>query len=166
MQKLGHYYSIEKNYELMKQYYLMTIELNDTVSLNNLGVCYQYYVVKNYDQMKKYYLMAIALNDTETMYNLASYYDLIEKNYELMQKYCLLAINCKDDHKASFQALARKCQGNRLALYKLLITLSEESRSDYLIAKLVELEEDKMVKAYNNKVRIFKRLQNFNKCPV
>ena len=72
----------------------------------------------------------------------------------------------KDDHEAPFQALARKCQGNRLALYKLLITLSEESRSDYLIAKLVELEEDKMVKAFKNKVRIFKRLQNFNQCPV
>jgi len=83
-----------------------------------------------------------------------------------MQQYYLMVINCKDGIKASFEALSNKCQGNRLALYKLLIAVSEESRSDYLTAKLVELEEDKMVKAFKNKVRIFKRLQNFNQCAV
>ena len=120
----------------------------------------------DYDLAKKYYLMAIALKDTDAMHSLASYYDDIEKNYELMLQYYLLAINSEGGHEASFQALTKKCRGNHLALYKLLITVPEESRLDYLTAKLVVLEMDKMVKAFNNKVRIFKRLQNFNQCAV
>jgi len=70
----------------------------------------------------------------------------------LMLQYYLMAINSngKDGYEDSFQALADKCQGNHLALYKLLITVSEEFRSDYLKAKLVELEEDIMVKGFNN----------------
>jgi len=88
----GVYYQYtEKNYDLMKKYYLMAIELNDSNAMNNLGYYYQY-IEKNYDLMKKYYLMAIELNKYYAMHYLARYYEVIEKNYDLMKKYYLMAI--------------------------------------------------------------------------
>ena len=55
-----YYKNIEKNYDLMKKYYLMTIEndKNNSDAMYDLGHYYQY-IEKNYKLMKKYYLMAI-----------------------------------------------------------------------------------------------------------
>jgi len=86
-----YYETIGKNYDLMKKYYLMAIELNNSKAMNNLAGYYQY-IEKNYDLMKKYYLMAIQLNNPDAMYYLADYYETIEKNYDLMKKYYLMAI--------------------------------------------------------------------------
>ncbi|GAG60807.1 unnamed protein product [marine sediment metagenome] len=75
----GVYYRyIKNNYDLMKKYYLMGIELNDSNSMVNLAFYYQF-TEKNYDLMKKYYLMAIELNNSAAMNNLA-FYQFIEKN--------------------------------------------------------------------------------------
>ena len=69
----GIYYQyFEKNYELMKKYYLMAIKLNHPDAMFNLARYYQY-TEENYDLMKKYYLMAIELNYSSAMYNLADY---------------------------------------------------------------------------------------------
>ena len=55
MNYLGLYYKkIEKNYDLMKRYYLMAIDKGNLKAMNNLGFYYQE-VEKNYDMMKKYY---------------------------------------------------------------------------------------------------------------
>ena len=92
MNNLGLYYeNIEKNYDLMKKYYLMAIELKYPNAMKNLGLYYQD-IEKNYDLMKKYYLMAIEFNDVFAMNNLGCYYHNTEKNYDLMKKYYLMAI--------------------------------------------------------------------------
>ena len=59
MYSLGHYYQYkEKDYELMKKYYLIAIKHNCIDSMFTLG---HYYgdVEKDYEQKKIYYLMAI-----------------------------------------------------------------------------------------------------------
>jgi len=87
----AYYKNIEKNYDLMKKYYLMAIKLNHSYAMYNLAQHYQY-TEKNYDLMKKYYLMAIELNHSAAMDNLAWYYQYTEENYDLMKKYYLMAI--------------------------------------------------------------------------
>ena len=57
---------IEKNYELMKKYYLMAIECNNNIAMNNLALYYQD-IEKNYELMKKYYLMAIENNNSDAI---------------------------------------------------------------------------------------------------
>jgi len=82
MNNLGIYYDeVEKNYDLMKQCYLMAIELKDTSAMNNLGFYYEE-IEKDYDLMKKYYLMAIHADepDNDSMFRLTRYYEEIEKN--------------------------------------------------------------------------------------
>jgi len=80
MDNLAWYYkNTEKNYDLMKKYYLMAIELNYSYSMVMLADYYKK-IEKNYDLMKKYYLMAIELNNSKAMNNLALYYEKIEKN--------------------------------------------------------------------------------------
>ena len=78
-----------KNYDLMKKYYLMAIDMCDSDAMTNLGNFYN--IEKNYDLMKKYYLMAIEQNNSYAMTYLGNYYQ-IEKNYDLMKKYYLMAI--------------------------------------------------------------------------
>ena len=85
-----YYEDIEKDYDLMKKYYLMAIDLNNSCAMNNLGVYYQN-IEKDYDLMKKYYLMAIELKNSYAMFWLGSYYEDIE-DYDLMKKYYLMAI--------------------------------------------------------------------------
>ena len=79
-----------KNYDEMKKYYLMAIELKNEKSMNNLAN--YYYDQKNYDEMKKYYLMSIELNNSTAMNNFGYYYQTIEKNYDEMKKYYLMSI--------------------------------------------------------------------------
>ncbi len=87
---IGYYYrNIKTNDDLMKKYYLMAIELNNSNAMYNLGNYYE--CIANYDLMEKYYLMAIELNNTNAMWNLGNYYQYIE-NYDLMKKYYLMAV--------------------------------------------------------------------------
>ncbi len=80
-----------KNYHLMIKYYLMAIELNNSIAMVELGKHYRHYL-RNYNLMKKYYLMAIELNNPYAMYYLGHYYGEIEHNYVLMEKYYKMAI--------------------------------------------------------------------------
>ena len=51
---IGNYYSnIEKNYDKMKEYYLMAIDKGHSSAMNNLGLYYE--DIENYDKMKEYY---------------------------------------------------------------------------------------------------------------
>jgi TPR repeat protein len=53
---IGNYYRyIKKDYDLMKKYYLISIEKENLSAMNCLGYYYNT-VEKNYDLMKKYYL--------------------------------------------------------------------------------------------------------------
>jgi TPR repeat protein len=89
---LGIYYQyVNKNYDLMKKYYLQAIDKGNFNAMNNLGVYYQYIEI-NYELMKKYYLQAIEKENIEAMNNLGFYYRSVEINYKLMKKYYLMAI--------------------------------------------------------------------------
>ena len=67
---LGYYQFVEKDYDLMKKYYFMTIKYPQ--SMHNLGI--YYYVEKNYELMKKCYFMAIELGCTDSICDLLDYY--------------------------------------------------------------------------------------------
>ena len=87
----GNYYRYKiKDYDSMKKYFLMAIELNNVFAMQNLADFYQ--DEKDYDSMKKYYLMAIELKYLIAMVNLAYFYQYIEKDYDSMKKYYLMAI--------------------------------------------------------------------------
>jgi len=67
MANLGlYYFRYKKDYHLMKYYYLMAIEYNNTLAMVQLGIYYED-VEKNNILSKKYYLMAADLNDTDAM---------------------------------------------------------------------------------------------------
>ena len=92
MKSLGLYHQFEsKNYDLMKKYYLMAIELGDAKCMDNLGYYYQH-IEKDYEMMKLYYTMAIENNHINAMYNLGVYYQFTEFNCELMMPLYLEAI--------------------------------------------------------------------------
>ena len=79
------YFWINKNYEEMKKYYLMAIEMGDLNAMFNLGLYYK--KIENYEEMKKYYLMAIEKGESIAMNNLGQYYQFIEKKYDEAIKY-------------------------------------------------------------------------------
>ena len=121
--------------------------------------------LKKYEvKLCKYYLMVIELKDISAMFNLGLYYKEIEKNYDLMKKYYLMAIN--SGHTEALKTLKSKHNENSLALYKLLMEVEESSCSEYLKQQLTKLEQDRIVRAYNNKVRMCKRLNNYTQCRI
>ena len=89
---LGCKYYKKQNYELMKKYYLISIDKDNSDSMNNLGYYYKN-IENNYDLMKKYYLMAIEMGNSNAMYNLGYYYQTVNYNFELMKKNYLMAIS-------------------------------------------------------------------------
>ncbi len=88
---LGFYYLIiQKDYKLMKKYYMKSIENNGGIGMCNLGY-YYYNIKKNYDKAKKYFLMAVSINHRGGMRNLGTYYSRIENNNKLAKKYYIMA---------------------------------------------------------------------------
>jgi hypothetical protein len=91
MNNLGfYYYQTEKNYDLMKKYYLMAIDGGLSNSMNDLGY-YYLHIKKDYDMMKKYYLMADDNGDARGINNLVVHYRDIGKNYDMMEKYRIMS---------------------------------------------------------------------------
>jgi TPR repeat protein len=68
MKILGDYYKDEKSYDLMKKYYLMAIEKDNSEAMTNLGHHYRY-VEKNKNLMLKYYHMAVEKGNYYTRNN-------------------------------------------------------------------------------------------------
>lgn len=85
----GLQYQKEKNYDLMKKYYLMAIEKGCGKAMLNLGTHYRY-VETNFDLMKKYYLMALEKDQTDAIFYLRSYYRYVEINDYLFSQYELM----------------------------------------------------------------------------
>ncbi len=95
---IGLYYdSIIEDFILMKKYYDMAIELDNTEAMLNIAHYYQDYE-NNYELRKAYNLMGAKLNNPHAMVNLAMGYRYEERNYDLMKKYLLMAIEfgCHD----------------------------------------------------------------------
>ena len=124
-----------ENYDEMKKYYLMSIELKNDRSMVNLGLYYQY-IEKNYDEMKKYYLMAVELKNSKSMYNLGYYYRHIEKNYDEMKKYYLMAIELNNfiamNNLADYYSRVEKNNDEMKKYYLMGIKLNNEFSLLYL----------------------------------
>lgn len=88
MKELGDYYSSIQNFELMKHFYLMAIEVNNIEAMERYA-SYCFYT-KDYVSMKKYLLMAIQANNSDAMIGLGFYYYQI-KDYENMLVYYQMA---------------------------------------------------------------------------
>jgi tetratricopeptide (TPR) repeat protein len=136
---LGLYYSIKKDYENMKKYYLIGIDKGDLSAINALGKYYE--ELKDYDNMKKYYLMAVEKNDSlvrgkknsVAMIGLGKYYEEL-KDYDNMKKYYLMAIE----------------RGNTTAMYHLC--KHYEVQKDYDNMKkyyLMAIERNNVVSMYS-----------------
>ena len=126
---IGLYYESKiKNYDEMKKYYLMAIELKNDKAMIDLGY-YYYYIEKNYDEMKKYYLMAIELNNIGAMVILG-YYSYYEKNYDEMKKCYLMAIKFNNCNAMS----------NLGYYYQRIEKNYDEMKKYYLMA--IELKDD------------------------
>ena len=78
-----------KNYDLMKKYYLIAIDMYNSDAMFRL-VYYYFHIEKNYNLMLKYYLMSIKQNNLHAMDELGYYY--MKYNYYLMRKYFVMAI--------------------------------------------------------------------------
>lgn len=101
MYKIGSYHQyITNDYEKMKYYYDIAINLGNTNAMNNLGKYYQNesgdHNTRDYTLMKVYYKMAIKLNDSDAMFNLGWYYEFVDVNYEKSFKYYLKAMSNGD----------------------------------------------------------------------
>ena len=141
LRNFGIYYYNNKNYLLMKLYFVLAIEYGCMESAYNLAFYYQE-VEKKYHYMKAYYELAITKGDVYSMYKLAYYYYVREKNITLMKKYFNMAISfghvnsmyelgkyykyCENNYSKAerlfFLALAKghECAGNEIT-WKLAI---------------------------------------------
>ena len=161
----GNYYKdIKKNYDEMRKYYLMAIELNNSSTMYNLGLYYE--TIENYDEMRKYYLRAIELNNSRAMHNLGLYYQTVE-NYDEMRKYYLMAIELNN-----ISAM------NNLGLYYQTVEKNyNEMKKYYLMA--IKLNDSNVIKLcenysyfYDDNIKNTIMLKKFNRleekitCPI
>jgi len=86
---LGIYYYGLKDYDNMKKYYLLAIEIGDSSAMNNLGL--YYFEQGDYKNMIKYYLLSIEKENIYAILNLARYYKK-KGDFENMEKYYLMGI--------------------------------------------------------------------------
>ena len=189
---IGLYYKQKiKDYEQMKKYYLMAIDLGNSDAMFNLG--FYYYNIKDYEQMKKYYLMAIDLGNSYAMYVLGLYYNNI-KDYEQMKKYYLMAINLGNSD-AMFNLGFHYCEiedyeqmnkyllmaidsGNIWAMHKFesyccndVILIYYElnkikNKSEFVIEKLNILRKNKKVCKFINKINYSLNNNLIDDCPI
>src|SRR5437867_3039839 len=85
-----YYHTIEQNYDLMVKYYLMAIDKDNYIAMDNLASYYE--IIENYNLAEKYYLMSINKGNVNSMANLGFYY-LNKENYDFMKKYFIMASN-------------------------------------------------------------------------
>src|SRR5436190_1874763 len=106
---LGIFNFIKKNYDEMKKYYLLAIEKNNMMAINNLA--YYYYKEKNYEEMKKYCVMALDKNNFVLDKSIINQYldikfdvgfalkfkdYLTNYNYDLLNKFIIAYYKIKD----------------------------------------------------------------------
>jgi hypothetical protein len=136
----GSYYRYKKkDYELMKKYYLMAIELNISDAMNGLGHYYQF-IEENCDLMKKYYLMTIELKNSEAMDNLSFHYQYTEKNYDLMKKYYLMAIELNNSN--AMCGLTKYCINNKEYNLLLYLCVKYNDYTNYKVKYIDYVDEE------------------------
>ena len=165
----GFYYrKIKPDYDLMKKYYLLSIDHHNVDAMIDLAFYYEC-VEKDYDLMKKYYLMAIDNNYSNSMARLAHYYRHTEHNYDLMKKYYLMAID--GNHSNSMNNLGiyyghKEQNYDLMKKYYLMAINHNNPTSMYNLAhhyQYIEKDYDMMKKYYFMAIKN-KNVNAINKC--
>jgi tetratricopeptide (TPR) repeat protein len=110
--------------------------------------------------MIKYYILAIELNDFESMKNLAIYYYNI-KDYKQMMKYFLMAIEL--DNLKAINLFEIFYKSNKLLIYNYLI---KNNTNEFINNKIIELKNEKIINNYENKIKLYTKLNLIEECCV
>ena len=141
MSELALYYKeIEKNYELMKKYYLMAIEKENSTAMFELGLYYEDIEI-NHKLMKKYYLRAIDKGNSSAINKLLKYY-YKNLNENIYDEFFLTFINIENEElqkklSPSFKFI-KKLYNEKIDLMKLHFEYSlnnkgfEEAKKDFI----------------------------------
>jgi len=132
---LAVYFQVNKKYQLMKYYYLISIENNFTESMYNLAVYYKN-IETDYFLMKKYYLLAIENLCANSMYDIAEYYFNHENNIELAINYYLLSLI--NGLEKAFDFLLLRC--NLYELYNALFRINNKNQNELIQQKLIQIK--------------------------
>ena len=161
LESVSFYYDDKNNYELSSYYYKIAINMGSIISMFNFG--HQLYEQKDFENMKKYYLMAIELGDIDSMFEMAIYYQDINDN-ENMKKYYLMAI----EHKSSYTGKKLINDGLKdFNLFKIKTILDcIENPNPSILIQLNILRNNKFICVYENKVNLFKKLNNIIECGI
>ena len=165
MGDIAMFYEKLKKYDLAIQYYLMAVECNEIYAIYNLADLY--YTLHNYDLMKFYYSKAITEhNDLESIYAMAKYFNSIH-NIEECKTYYILAAHHPDFLKDKFP----KNFFNILEEYYILTnninhTNITEVTINNVKQRITMLKKNQEVDIYNNKIALFKNLNNITDCVV
>ncbi len=158
---MGYYYgNIRHDYNLMKKYYIMAIELNNTEAIFAMGNYYNF-IEKRYDLMKKYYIMSIELNNSNAMHYLGHHYQFVEKKYDLMKKYYIMAIY-RNNRRVAYilKEYCKTIENNEANYYKyiyyphililILISLRQKNKQkDKVCKNKIFLPEELYIKIYD-----------------
>jgi tetratricopeptide (TPR) repeat protein len=133
--------------------------------LYNFG---NFYEEKNdYPNMFRYYNAAADLNDSDALFKMAKHHINVEKNRQAMLECYLKGIEyySEDDETEEDIKYTKKYYGfNHFELQEILDSV--ENPSAKLVETLKTLKDLKDISIYNNKVRLFKRLNNFKECNI
>jgi TPR repeat protein len=127
---LADHYMVIKDYELMKKYYMMAIDYDNSRAMCNFA-CYYLGIEKNYEVMKKYYMMSVEKGNIHSMLQLGWYYQHIEKNIEEAKKYYIMSItsnsngNINNEHKTN-----EKCNCLQVVVEILKQITTQQEKSD------------------------------------
>jgi tetratricopeptide (TPR) repeat protein len=172
----------EKNYTDAEQYYLQAYELDP----NNITILYNfatyYKQLYNETEMIKYFKMAADNGDAESFLILSEYYKN-NSNQEEMLKNLLQAIELgfdndeddedkdneddkenKEEKNDGFYHLITKNFDSKLALIKLIECEGVLTKNQTLLINKLKTEPCALV--FNNKVRLFSKLQNITECGI
>jgi hypothetical protein len=108
---------------------------NEIVNLQNRRFFHKlgfYYEKTDYNQMKKYYLMAIELGDNKSMNNIIFYF--------------------------------KNSNSNIFEYYDTLLGI--KNKSIIVNKEINEIELSRDILYYNNKIRLFEKLNNISTCPI
>jgi hypothetical protein len=163
MNRLGLYYDDNADHDNMLKYYNLAIEFEETSAMYNLA---RYYHDKSeYDNMIKYYLLAIECKDTDSCYELASYYQTIQ-DIDNLKKYYLLAteIEIEKNVNNKYNLNNGIDEFNPFTLQSVLESI--ENPNPNILNKIDKLKNCKQLQIYNNKIRLFTKLNYMDDCSI
>lgn len=165
MGDIAMFYEKIRNYDLAIKYYLMAVEWDEVYAIYNLADLY--YILHEYDSMKFYYSKAITEhNDLESIYAMAKYFNSLH-NMEECKLYYIMALQHCDFLKNTFP----KNIFNVLEEYYIITNdINHTNITDItkknIKEKLIILKKKQEVSIYNNKITLFKNLNNIIDCVV